>query len=247
MKGWEMTSAEYKIRTVIILFLLLTWAAFAAAKVYTFAVRDRQVLLKRSHPIAWRTAEIPARRGRILDRDGTVLAEDVYRCDLILDRHPEKNRRHHLQRRLQEAMPGTELPPETAELPVVLRKDLTADEIEKCVRVFRGIPWVRTGGRLERRYAGDPGVREQLGETALNDRKERVGISGLEQAYDLELSGRTGRMRVMLDRNGSWIYETLQVIRQPENGRDVRLNENLAELEEKGQETDGFENSLAGK
>ena len=51
----------------------------------------------------------------------------------------------------------------------------------------------------------------------------------------------------MLDRNGSWIYETLQVIRQPENGRDVRLNENLAELEEKGQETDGFENSLAGK
>lgn len=246
MKGWEMTSAEYKIRTVIILFLLLTWAAFAAAKVYTFTVRDRQVLLKRSHPIAWRTAEIPARRGRILDRDGAVLAEDVYRCDLILDRHPEKNRRHHLQRRLQEAMPGTELPPETAELPVVLRKDLTADEIEKCVRVFRGIPWVRTGGRLERRYAG-PGVREQLGETALNDRKERVGISGLEQAYDLELSGRTGRMRVMLDRNGSWIYETLQVIRQPENGRDVRLNENLAELEEKGQETDGFENSLAGK
>ena len=247
MKGREMTSSEYKIRTVIILALLLTWAAFAAAKVYTFTVRDRQVLLKRSHPIAWRTAEIPARRGRILDRDGAVLAEDVFRCDLILDRHPEKNRRHHLQRRLDEAIPGAELPPETAQLPVVLRKDLSADEIEKCARIFRGIQGIRTEGRLERRYAGNPAVREQLGETALNDRKERVGISGLEQTYDLELSGQAGRMRVMLDRNGSWIYETLQVIRQPENGRDVRLNENLAELEEKGPETYGFENSLAGK
>ena len=40
MKGRDMTSAEYKIRTVIILALLLTWAAFAAAKVYTFTVRE---------------------------------------------------------------------------------------------------------------------------------------------------------------------------------------------------------------
>ena len=247
MKGWEMTSAEYKIRTVIILALLLTWAAFAAAKVYAFTVTDRQVLLKKSHPIAWRTAEIPARRGRILDRDGAVLAEDVFRCDLILERHPEKNRRHHLQRRLDEAVPGAELPPETAEVPVILRKDLTAEEIEKCARIFRGIQGIRTAGRLERHSAEDPAVREQLGETALNDRKEQVGISGLEQIYDLELSGRSGQMRVMLDRNGSWIYETLQVIRQPENGRDVRLSENLAELEEKGQGMYGFENSLAGK
>lgn len=247
MKAGEMTSAEFKIRTVIILAILLVWAAGAAVKVYTYSVKDRQSLLNKSHPIAWRTADIPARRGRILDRDGTVLAEDVFRCDLILDRYPGKNRRHHLQRRLHEAIPGTELPPETAGVPAVLRKDLTAEQIEKCARIFRGIQEIRSEGRLERRYAGNPAVREQLGEIALNDRKERVGISGLEQTYDLELSGRTGQMRVMLDRNGSWIYETLEVIRQPENGRDVRLKENLAELAGKGQETYGSENSLAGK
>ena len=79
MKGREMTSAEYKIRTVIILALLLTWAAFAAAKVYTFTVRDRQVLLKRSHPIAWRTAEIPARRdGTAADMLGVEWRAEVF-------------------------------------------------------------------------------------------------------------------------------------------------------------------------
>ena len=144
-----MTSSEYKIRTVIILALLLTWAAFAAAKVYTFTVRDRQVLLIRSHPIAWRTAEIPARRGRILDRDGAVLAEDVFRCDLILYRHPEKNRRHHLQRRLDEAIPGAELPPETAEVPAVLRKDLTAEEIFNIIDAIRNKPAPEIGRDLE--------------------------------------------------------------------------------------------------
>ncbi len=242
-----MTSAEYKIRTVIILVVLLVWAAVAAVKVYTYSVKDRQALLKKSHSIAWRTADIPARRGRILDRNGTVLAEDVFRCDLILTRHPEKNRRNHLQRKLQKTLPGAELPPDTVELPVVLHRDLTAEEIQKNTRVFRGIQNIRTAGRLERQYAGDPVLQKQLGEVALNDRKERVGISGLEQIHDLELSGRKGQLRVMLDRNGSWIYETLQVIRQPENGRDVRLDESLDELEEQGQARYGIENSLAGK
>lgn len=247
MKAGEMTSAEFKIRTVIILAVLLVWAAAAAVKVYTYSVRDRQVLLKKSHPIAWRTADIPARRGRILDRNGAVLAEDVFRCDLILVRHPEKNRRNHLQRKLQETIPGAELPPDMVELPLVLKENLTAAEIEKITRSFRRIQEIRTAGRLERQYAGDPVLQEQLGKIALNDRKERVGISGLEQKHDLELSGRAGRMRVMLDRNGSWIYETLQVIRPPENGRDVRLDETQAELEEQGQGKHGNENRLAGK
>lgn len=242
-----MTSAEFIIRTVIILALLLIWAAGAAVKVYTCSVKDRQILLKRSHSIAWRTAGIPARRGRILDRDGVVLAEDVFRCDLVLVKQPGKKRRDHLQRKLQEIVSGAELPPDTAELPVVLRKDLTASEIEKITRAFRGIQEIRTSGRLERQYAGNPLLREQLGEIALNDRNERVGVSGLEQIHDLELSGREGRMRVMLDRNGSWIYETLQVIRQQENGRDVRLDENLTELEEQWKGRYGIESSLAGK
>ena len=34
----------------------------------------------------------------------------------------------------------------------------------------------------------------------------------------------------MVDRNGSWIYETLRITRQPENGRDLKLEQSLAEL-----------------
>lgn len=226
-----MTSAEYKIRTVIILTLLLFWAAGAAAKVYIYSVRDRQALLKQSRPIAWRLAEIPALRGRILTRDGMVLAEDIYCCDLMLRNLPGKNRRgENLLKHLKRNLIDAKLPETTAELPAVLRKNLTAEEIEKFTELFRDYPEIHTAGRLERRYPADPAVRNLLGEIARNNRQERVGASGLEQEYDLELSGHNGQMRVMLDRNGSWIYETLEVIRQPENGRDVRLSKTLAEL-----------------
>ena len=71
---------------------------------------------------------------------------------------------------------------------------------------------------------------EIIGKTAANDRKAMVGISGLEQKHDLILSGKSGRMTVMVDRNGSWIYETLRITRQPENGRDVKLEQSLQEL-----------------
>lgn len=243
-----MTSAEYKIRTVIILTLLFFWAAGAAVKVYIYSVRDRQALLKRSSPIAWRLAEIPARRGRILTRDGVVLAEDIYCCDLILRSLPESNRRgKNLRDKLKENRVYSELPETAAALPVALRKNLTAEEIEKFTQVFRVYPEIQTAGRLERRYSDDPAVRKMLGEIARNNRQERVGTSGVEQDYDLELSGHNGRIRVMLDRNGSWIYETLEVIRQPENGRDVRLSRTLAELKNNEERSgNGKQRNMAG-
>jgi len=243
-----MTSAEYKIRTVIILTLLLFWAAGAAVKVYIYSVGDQETLLKQSRPIAWRLAEIPARRGRILSRDGAVLAEDIYRCDLMLRSLPGKNRRgENLLAKLKANRIEAKLPETSAELPAVLRKDLTPEEIEKYTRIFRGYPEIRTAGRLERKYTADPAVRVLVGEIARNNRQERVGTSGLEQEYDLDLSGRSGQIRVMLDRNGSWIYETLQVIRQPENGRDVRLGKTLAELKNNGEgPRNGNQRGMAG-
>ena len=231
-----MTVAEYKIRTVIILILLLIWAAGAAVKVYIYSVKEQKDLLKKSRRIAWRVAEIPARRGRILDRNGAVLAEDAFCCDLLLLRLPVKEQqRKNLLLKLRESATASELPEKTAKFPLVLRKNLTAEEITGFTRIFRRCPEIHVSGRLERRYSGNVGVRKLLGSVAQNDRRERVGVSGLEQEHDLKLSGRCGQLKVMLDRNGSWIYETLQVVRQPENGRDVRLSETIEELEKRGE------------
>ena len=119
---------------------------------------------------------------------------------------------------------------EKLKLPVVLKKNLTAQEIREFSIAFRGFPEVRLEGRFERDVYNHPAIHELIGKTAANDRKAMVGISGLEQKHDLILSGKSGRLTVMLDRNGSWIYETLRITRQPENGRDLKLEQSLQEL-----------------
>ena len=226
-----MTAAEYKIRTVLILTLLTVWAACAAVKLYQCTVRDRDELLKKSRRIAWRTADIPAQRGKITDRNGIVLAQDDFCCDLFLCRLPKSRRRtENLFRRLKGTLSDPELNPEKLKPPVVLKKNLTAQEIREFSITFRGFPEVRLRGQFERKVYNHPAIHELIGKTAANDRKAMVGISGLDQKHDLILSGKSGRMTVMVDRNGSWIYETLRITRQPENGHDVKLEQSLQEL-----------------
>ena len=226
-----MTAAAYKIRTLLILTLLLAWASLAAVNLYIHAVRDREILLKKARRIAWKEADIPAQRGKILDRDGNILARDVFRCDLILNSMPEKPaKRERLLQFLREHFP--DIRPETIpqKFPVTLKKNLPAEEIEYYTRIFRRYPEIRTAARFERELHPDPVVRKAIGSTAANDRKEIVGISGLEQQHDLILSGKSGHLVVMLDRNGCWIYETLRITRQPENGQNFKLDQTLSEL-----------------
>ena len=234
-----MTASAFRVRTAFILVLLTAWAVCAMVKLYFHSVRDRDVLLKKARLLAWREADLPAPRGKILDRDGVVLARDVFRCDLVLESLPEQQpRRDHLLRVIRKYYPDFQPGDPAQGCPAVLKADLPADEIELCIQRFKRYPEVRTVGRFERKFAPDPEIREIIGQTALNDRRERVGISGLEQRHDLALSGKTGRLTVMLDRNGSWVYETLRITRQPESGRDLKLDLSLAELRQKHAETE---------
>ena len=225
-----MNAAAYKIRTIVILSLLAAWGVAAAVKLYTYTVRDRERLLERARAIAWREAVIPARRGTIRDQAGTVLAQDVFRCDLLLESLPKSRyRANELLRRLAESL-NWNADPGQLTFPVTLKADLTAEEIQQYSRLFRRFPEIRVAGRFERQCHPDPAVAALIGKIALNDRGERVGISGLEQKNDLTLSGKPGRIVFMFDRYGSWVYETLRVVRQPENGQDITLEQPLTEL-----------------
>lgn len=225
----SMSAAVFKVRTAAILTLLLIWAIGATVKLYIYTVRDREILLKKSRAIAWREADLPAQRGKILDCGGTILAEDIFRCELVLEALPRgKKRAGNLLQNLREKFPG--LNPDQIKFPTVLQSDLTAEEIRKYQPLCRRWPELRIAGRFERRLHPDPEIRKLIGKTGQNDRGETVGITGLEQKHDLQLSGKPGRIVVMLDRNGNWIYETLRVTRQPENGRDLKLDQPASEL-----------------
>ena len=130
---------------------------------------------------------------------------------------------------LRKEFPGFDITPDEQVFPVRLKEHLSAEDIRRYNRFFRRFPEVRVYGSFERWCL--PELREVIGTTALNDRQETVGVSGLEQQHDLTLSGKPGRLTVMLDRNGIWVRDTLRVARQPENGHDLKLDLTKAELE----------------
>ncbi|MBQ9338031.1 MAG: hypothetical protein IJS14_12125 [Lentisphaeria bacterium] len=221
----------YKIRTAIVFVILLVWAGGAAFRVYALSVRDRDELLRQARTLAWREAVIPARRGRILDRDGVALARDVYCCDLVLDTLPDSpQRKVRLFAALHREFPNCPAKIDEKALPYCLKSSLTAEEIRRYSELFHAFREIRVEGTFERWRDPHPAVRRLVGEIVLNDRKERVGGSGLEQNNDLTLSGKPGQIRVMLDRHGNWVRDTLRVIRQPRNGEDLRLDVSRAEI-----------------
>ena len=106
-------------------------------------------------------------------------------------------------------------------MPLLLKNSLSPEEIVLYAREFRFFPEVRIVPVIRRVVTGPPEIRERIGKTARNNAGEIVGISGLERKYDMELSGRAGRVIVMLDRNGNWCNETLRITRRAENGKDI--------------------------
>ncbi len=215
-----MGGTSFQFKTLMILSFLLIWAVVAAAHVFYYAVVKRDDLLAETRKIAWREARIPALRGRILDRNGVPAAWSELRHDLVLERLPEsRKRRESLLQRIAQSFPetaGKHLKP-----PHVLKHALSPEEILFYTREFRAWQEVVIVPLVRRVVAGPPEIQARIGRTAQNNAGETVGVSGLEREYDLELSGRAGRMTVMLDRNGNWSSDTLRITRQPENGHDV--------------------------
>lgn len=228
-----MSADTFKVKTLIVLSFLLIWAVVAAAHVFSYAVSRQSELLKASRAIAWREARIPAVRGRLLDREGVPLAVSAIRSDLILDAIPERTvRRESLIRLLRESFPEITVNYEKETYPMILRKNISPEDVVSYARKFKRFPEIRVASRLERVVYGGPAVSRRLGATALNNVNELVGVSGLEQAHDMTLSGKAGTLVVMLDRNGAWLYNTLRITKQPENGRDVRTDISLKDLGE---------------
>ena len=127
------------------------------------------------------------------------------------------------RRGIRRFFPEHELP-HPMKLPLLLKNDLSPEEIVFYSRRLRNYPELRIVPVIRRVVVGTPEIQSQIGKTALNDAGEAVGVSGLEREYDLELSGTSGRMTVMLDRNGNWCYDTLRITRQAKNGEDIRAD-----------------------
>lgn len=208
-------------RSRLVLFVM--FAAFAALGIRAVWLQgvSTQFLQKQGKSRYERTLELPATRGRILDRNGAVLASSLpVRAvwaipEDVLNSPPEKIRA--LARLLE--MPEADLRKKLdsdrsfvylkrqVEMPIIA-------EIEKLK-----IEGIDTRKEYKRFYPQGEVMTHLVGFTNVEDK----GQEGMELQHQKTLMGVPGSRRVIKDRLGH-IAEDLGMFREPHQGRDLTLS-----------------------
>lgn len=212
-----------------------------ASRLYQLQVmdQDRYALLADDNRIA--SHSLAPERGRILDRNGTVLADNIttYRVSivpaLVSDLRGTLARlariiplpADELERLLQRARR------QPKNLPLIVNADLSFEQVAEIGLYVPQLPGVQTDTAWRRRYfhgrelglvTGFVGAIER---PALDDDPVvrlpgvRIGKSGVERALEAELRGRGGQIKHEVDARGR-IVRVLDVS-EPEKGGDVAI------------------------
>jgi len=225
----EISVAQLRVRSARLLTVVLLWALTVTGALFYFCYLAREHYTRESMRLAWRTGVFQAVRGRIIDRNNTPLAWTVRHYDLILCRSISPERGRVLLRELRRIVMIKYADLSLVPTPQVLAPELTAAQVDSLSSAFKTYPEIQLVSHSERMVAGGWKVRLFVGDVSMVN-GHAAGISGLEQKYDRELSGRNGVYKVMVDRSGRWVNGTWQVITHPENGLDVKVDIQLDDL-----------------
>jgi cell division protein FtsI (penicillin-binding protein 3) len=166
-----------------------------------------------------RTLDLPASRGRILDRNGLILAASVPAPSIWAipkDLEGDKAQRAQLARLL--GMTPGELAGRLEDNPnfVWLRRQVE-EPVARAVLAL-GIKGVHQVREYKRKYPEGEAAAHVVGFTNVEDR----GQEGIELAFQKELAGRDGTRRVIKDRLGR-VVEDIGDSVAPIDGRDIAL------------------------
>ena len=208
-------------RSRVMLFVL--FAAFAALGLRALWLQgmSTQFLQKQGKSRYERTLELPATRGKIMDRNGQVLASSLPVKAVwaipedVLASPPEKLRE--LARLLE--MPESELRKklDSDRTFVYLKRQVEMDVIAKIEKLK--INGLDTRKEYKRFYPQGEVMTHMVGFTNVED----VGQEGMELAQQKSLVGVPGSRRVIKDRLGR-IVEDLGFSREPHDGKDLTLS-----------------------
>ncbi|MEY4429600.1 MAG: hypothetical protein RLZZ182_2289 [Pseudomonadota bacterium] len=167
-----------------------------------------------------RRIELPANRGRILDRNGELLASSVPAPSLWAipkDFEADKQQARELAKLL--GMSPQELAKRLGDNPnfVWLRRQVS-DVVAAEVKALK-VKGVYALNESRRQYPEGEAAAHIVGFTNIEDR----GQEGIELAYDKDLSGHDGRRQVIKDRLGNVVEnvgDTVPAI----DGREIRLS-----------------------
>ena len=168
-----------------------------------------------------RTLELPANRGRILDRNGLILASSVPAPSIWAipeDVDASKQQLKALAKLLD--MPLLELTKklEDDDKTFVWIKRQVDDSVAQKIAALE-IKGIYQRKEYKRQYPEGETIAHVVGFTDVEDQ----GIAGVEVAYNKELKGRPGSRRVIKDRLGRVVEDTREQV-PPVDGQDLQLS-----------------------
>lgn len=204
----------------IVIMLALAFLGMAARAAYV-QVYDSAFFRNQGDARMTRTLELPANRGRILDRNGLLLASSIVAPSIWAAPSGLKATDEQLQALAQLLdMPYADLNKRLENRKksfVWLKRQVDADVAEQIAALkITGIYQQR---EYKREYPEGAAVAHVVGFTNI----ENHGQEGVELAFDEQLSGRSGSRRVIRDRLGRVVEELGEEI-PPVDGQDVHLS-----------------------
>ena len=169
-----------------------------------------------------RSIEMPASRGKILDRNGEVLATSLLAKAIIAfpEAVPEDLQKEKLTQlaRLLEMGEGELKKKLSSDRTQIFLKRQVDLEVAKQIKEL-AIPGIAQNNEYKRLYPEGEAMAHIVGFTNVEDR----GQEGMELAKEKELAGQPGRRRVIQDRLGRYV-EGLGILNPPRDGADLQLS-----------------------
>jgi cell division protein FtsI (penicillin-binding protein 3) len=168
-----------------------------------------------------RTLELPANRGRILDRNGLILASSVPAPSIwAIPEDVERDSAEFPKLAKLLEMPLAELSKklENEDKTFVWLKRQVDSEAAKQIAAL-GLKGIYQRQEYRRQYPEGEAAAHVVGFTNVEDQ----GQEGIELAFNKELAGRVGSRRVIKDRLGRVVEDVGQTI-PPADGPDLRLS-----------------------
>ena len=206
------------------LMLFLLFVAFVALVVRAFWIQGPGNGFYEAKAIkgVQRVIDMPATRGKILDRNGQLIATSLeakaiiaYTDNIPADLAPEKIAQ--LAKLLD--MSETEIKKKFKdERNQVFLKRQVDPEVAQQIRRLE-IPGIGLNNEYRRHYPEGEAMAHVIGFTNVEDR----GQEGIELARDKDLAAQTGKRRVVVDRLGR-IVNDIAILQFPQNGQDLQLS-----------------------
>jgi len=207
-------------RARLVLIALSVGFALLAARALHLQALDTEFLQGKGDARYSRLIEVPATRGRIVDRRGDALAvstpvKSIWAIpgDVELSGPQRKKlaallglEGRELQKKLDEAAGDF----------VYLKRQLSPDTADAIAAL--GLKGIYQHREFRRYYPGGEVTAHLIGFTGVDD----AGQEGIELAFQSHLAGKPGTRRVLKDRLGR-IVEDVESIRSSQDGRDLAL------------------------